>query len=98
MQGTNLFEYCKDSANDGTSVWVFQNKKHLTYVASRLKSIPKFNANFTYAVINSKHHVQILGDQPFNSLKVYFWIGARSLDYDNNFEQISSDIQDFINE
>jgi hypothetical protein len=96
--GTNLFDYCKDAANDGTSVWVFQGKKHLTYLASRLKSIPKFNTNYTYCVINCRHNVSILGDQPFKSLKVFFWIGARCPEYDSNFEQISQDIQEFIKE
>lgn len=61
MNGTNLFEYCKDTANDGTSVWVFQGKKHLTYLASRLRSIPKFNTNYTYVVINCQK-VSVLGD------------------------------------
>jgi hypothetical protein len=86
MNGTNLFDYCKDAANDGTSVWVFQGKKHLTFQAARLKSIPKLNTNYTYCVINSRHNNQILGDQPFNSFKVFFWIGARSIDYNQNFE------------
>ena len=95
---TNLFDFCRKSSNDGTSVWVFQGKKHLTYVASRLQSIPKFNANYTYCVISMLHDVKILGDAPYNSLKVFFWVGANSLDFKQNFEQISSDISEFTQE
>ena len=82
----NLFEYCNDPRNDGTSVWVFQGNRHLTYVSSHLKSLPKLNTNNTYCVINCNHESSILGDQPFRSFKVYFWIGARSVEYDSGFE------------
>jgi hypothetical protein len=62
MSGPSLFDFLKDPANDGTSVWVFQGKKYLTYLASHLKSIPKLNCNYTYAVISLRHGIQILGD------------------------------------
>lgn len=57
MSGTSLFDFLKDPANDGTTVWVFQGKKNLTYLASHLKSIPKLNSNYAYAVISLRHGV-----------------------------------------
>jgi len=85
MSGTSMFDFLKDAANDGNSVWVFQGKKYLTYVASHLKSIPKLNSNYAYAVISLRHGLQVLGDQHYNSIKVYFWVGARCLDYESNY-------------
>lgn len=94
----NLFEYVNDPRNDGTSVWVFQGNKHLTWVSSHIRSLPKFYSDRTYCVISCSHTSTVLGDQPFRTFKVYFWIGARSTEYDASFEQISSDTKLLLEE
>ena len=60
-------------------------------MASRMRSLPKFYSDRIYCVISCSHTTAVLGDQPFRSFKVYFWIGARAENYEASFEQISSD-------
>ena len=88
MSGSSLFDYLKDAAQDGTSIWVYLGKKNLTLVCSNINSIPKLNSNNVYVVVNSRHGVQVLGDRSYNSTKVYFWIGARNIHYNANFSQL----------
>ena len=40
----------------------------------------------------------MLGDQPYNSFKIYFWIGAKSVDADGAFEMCMRELQDLMEE
>lgn len=65
LNSHNLYDFCNEVENDGTSVWVYKGNKHLTFVAANSTSIPNFNANLIYVVINCKHNHQVLNDMPF---------------------------------
>ena len=94
----NLFDFCDQEENDGTSVWVFQGNKHLSYVCHNSTSLPSFNSNLIYCVIDCRHNISILNDELYASLHLYFWVGARCLEYDSCFDLINQDIAQLVDE
>ena len=98
MNSNNLISYLEDPKKNGVSVWVFQGKKNLIFVAENLLSIPKLNSNYTYCIAHIRHNTKVLNDESYCSLKFFFWVGIHSLDHDANYEQTILLLQKFKKE
>lgn len=72
-----------------------KGKKRPIFITSTLKTIPKFDSNSAYLIIQQRMNYFILNGVPYNSLKVFFWVGSRSSDYEKNFEDTILIIRDF---
>lgn len=87
MQRNPLFELCKIPDNDGIFIWQYQkNKKRPAYLASNFKSIPNFDSNSCYILILQRHNYKVLQDQPYQSFKIFFWVGAKNKNYEQHFQ------------
>ena len=88
MHRNYIFEHCKDNS-EGMSIWHFgKGKKRAKYVASKLETIPNFDANSTYITILQRNNYSILNDKGYGSFKIFFWIGSKCEDYESNFEEM----------
>jgi hypothetical protein len=78
------------SGKDITGLYFYQfferrQQSALLYVSKYLDSIPSFDTNSNYLIINAKKK-NILGDVPVKTNDVFFWIGAKSVNYERNYE------------
>lgn len=63
MQRNLIFEYCKEPENEGLSIWHFpKGKKRPLYLASNLETIPNFDANCSYIVIQQRNNYSVLNN------------------------------------
>lgn len=78
-------------ANEGaTGLYFYQfferrHKSVLLSICKYLESIPSFDTNSNYLIINSQKK-SILGDVPVKTNNVFFWVGAKSVNYERNFQ------------
>ncbi|CDW90641.1 UNKNOWN [Stylonychia lemnae] len=99
MQRNQIFEHCKDPENEGLSIWQYPNlRKRPLFLTSTLRTIPKFDSNSSYIVIQSKNNYSILNDAPYNSYKIFFWVGSRSQDYQVKFQETVQMLQELEEE
>lgn len=86
MQRNYILEHCKDQT-DGISIWQFgKGKKRTRYITDKLETIPNFDSNSSYIVILQRNNQAVLNDSSYSSFKVFFWIGSKCEDYENNFQ------------
>ncbi len=80
----------KDKDNNGLYFYQFFERKHesvLLYITKYLESIPSLDSNSNYLIIDARKR-NILGDLPVKVNNIYFWIGAKSINYDRNFSVV----------
>ena len=91
MSASSLMAMCSQASHNGVSIWLLGNKE-LTHLQSHPRGVPRFNANYTYVVINQQMNAQSMGDKPSNFYNIFFWIGSHCDNYDLNFELVSFQI------
>jgi hypothetical protein len=85
-----IYEHCKERENEGVSIWHFpKGRLRPQYVTSNIKSIPCFDSNSSYIVIQ---HIRLSTSLPMNmcvapyqAMRVFFWVGSRSAEYERHF-------------
>ena len=97
MDSKTLYQFCRDSSNDGISVWVYQGKT-LTYLCANPRGYPKFNSNFTYVVVDQRSKYSVMGDTPVDQYKAFVWIGSRSAGHHAHFESTMDQLNDLREE
>ena len=81
----------KDNDKAGVFLYQFFERKDesmLLFVINRLDSIPAFDSNSNYLIIDSQTK-NIISDFPVKSTNVYFWVGAKSVNYERNFSIVA---------
>jgi hypothetical protein len=74
------------------SIWHFpKGRLRPQYVTSNLKSIPCFDSNSSYIIIQ---HIRFASSLPLNmsvppyqAMRVFFWVGSRSTEYERHFQE-----------
>jgi hypothetical protein len=75
-----------DPENDGVSIWVFnRGKKRPIPLTLSLKTIPNFDSNLSYVVIQQQSEMTYLNGQPFNNYTLFYWVGSRCSEYERNY-------------
>ena len=96
MSANEMLSYCKNTMNDGVSVWTATGRNQMSCIKSKPKGIPQFNSNDVYLVLEQKHGHSVLGDKPYTYFKAYFWVGAKATNRENKVEKTLTQLDDVI--